>query len=334
MQNKKALSLLVIALIVFPVFPAFSDAQLATNSPPPGSIDNSSSDNNGIDTNNLADRLPEKFRHLDQSHLHLGSVKAAVYDPESSTMLYHKHADVQAPIASVTKLMTAMVVLDSGQSLTEQLTIGKPERKSEKNAYSRMRIGSSLSRGDLLHIMLMASENLAAINLAQHYPGGWDSFIEAMNTKAKSLGMHNTRFTGPSGLSTGNRSTAADLVKMVQAAAGYDKIREYSTSPKHDAHFRSPRYSLYYGNTNRLVHRASWNIDLTKTGYLSEAGRCLVMVTEIGGDPLVMVLLDSFGKLTPIGDAGRIKRWINTGNSGTVAGAALNYERTKSAQYN
>lgn len=270
---------------------------------------------------------------MDISQVTLGSVKAAVYDPVSATMLYDKNADVQAPIASITKLMTAMVVMDSGQALEEKLTIRKVERESNNNGYSRIRIASQLSRRDLMRIMLMASENLAASNLADHYPGGFPAFVVAMNQKAQSLGMSQTHFADASGLSEKNLSTAADLVKMITAAAEYDLIREFSTTTGFTAQFSNPRYSLRYGNTNRLVHRGSWDIDLTKTGYLNAAGRCLVMITEVDGRDVVMVLLDSFGKLTPIGDAGRIKRWLTTGSGGTVAGAALNYERTKSATY-
>ncbi|MEX1032094.1 MAG: D-alanyl-D-alanine endopeptidase [Cellvibrionaceae bacterium] len=276
---------------------------------------------------------PAKYQNLDVDGVRLGSVKAAVFDPASATMLYSKNADVQAPIASITKLMTAMVVLDAQQPLDEMLTIKKLKPISGKNAYSRIRAESRLSRRDLMQIMLMASENLAAANLAHHFPGGSDAFIAAMNTKAQALGMSQTLFTDASGLSSKNLSTASDIVKMVTAAAQYDTIREFSTASGFTATFENPRYSLHYGNTNRLVHRDSWEIGISKTGYLNDAGRCLVMITQIDGRDVAMVLLDSFGKLTPIGDAGRIKRWLTTGSSGTVAGAALNYERTKSASY-
>jgi D-alanyl-D-alanine endopeptidase (penicillin-binding protein 7) len=278
-------------------------------------------------------KVPDRFEHLDATRVTLGSVKAAIVDARSGAPLYSKNADVQAPVASITKLMTAMVVLDGGQPLNEMLTIQKVERESDNNGYSRMRIGSRLSRGDLLRVMLMASENLAASNLAVHYPGGFKAFVAAMNQKALALGMTRSRFADASGLSVNNLSTAADLVKMVSAANQYELIREFSTTGGFTARFDNPRYTLRYGNTNRLVHRSSWNIGISKTGYLNEAGRCLVMTTTVEGREVIMVLLDSFGKLTPIGDAGRIKRWLTTGASGTVAGAALNYERTKSASY-
>lgn len=271
------------------------------------------------------------FKDLTPENVVLGSVMAAVYDPVSGQTLYSKNADVQAPIASITKVMTAMVVLDSGESLEEMLTITRAERESERNGYSRMRIDSQLSRDDLLRIMLMASENLAAWNLAAHHPGGFDAFVAAMNEKAKQLGMERTRFADASGLSIDNVSTANDLVKLLKAASEYPLIGAYSITPSYTAHFQKPRYTLSYGNTNRLVHRNSWDIDLSKTGYLNEAGRCLVMLTKVAERDVVMVLLDSFGKLTPIGDAGRIKRWLTTGSGGSVAGAALNYERSKSA---
>lgn len=281
----------------------------------------------------VPDSRDARYDSLDAASVRLGSVKAAIFDSDAQLSLYEKNADIQAPIASITKLMTAMVVIDGGQPLEEMLTIERVERESDNNGYSRMRIGSKLSRADLLRIMLMASENLAAANLAVHYPGGFPAFIAAMNAKARSLGMENTRFADASGLSIGNVSTAADLVKMVAASSVYELIREYSITAGFTARFQNPRYQLRYGNTNRLVHRSSWDVQLSKTGYLDEAGRCLVMVTEIDGRDIVMVLLDSFGKLTPIGDAGRVKRWLTTGSSGTVAGAALNYERTKSASY-
>jgi D-alanyl-D-alanine endopeptidase (penicillin-binding protein 7) len=277
--------------------------------------------------------IPDRFQHLDAQRVSLGSVKAVIVDARSGSLLYGKNADVQAPVASITKLMTAIVILDAGQPLDEMLTLQKVERESKANGYSRMRIGSRLSRADLLRIMLMASENLAASNLAVHYPGGFQAFVAAMNQKARELGMTQSRFVDASGLSERNVSTAADLLKLATASASYELIREYSTEGGFTARFQNPRYDLRYGNTNRLVHRGSWDIAVSKTGYLNAAGRCLVMVTTVEGREIVMVLLDSFGKLTPIGDAGRIKRWLTTGASGAVAGAALNYERNKSASY-
>lgn len=267
------------------------------------------------------------------SDIQLGAVKAAVVELNNGNTLYSKHSDWQTPIASLTKLMTALVVVESGQNMDEWVVIPKPDRETRKNAYSRMRVGSTLKRKDLLRLALMSSENLAAYTLAHSYPGGVDAFVSAMNQKAQSLGMQDSRFVDASGLSSRNLSTAADLVKLVEAVAKHDLIREYSTTPRYTAYFRKPRYSLGYGNTNRLVHRTSWDIELSKTGYITEAGRCLIMVSKVDGKDVAIVLLDAFGKLTPLGDAGRVKRWLTTGDGGKVAGAALRYEQTKSREY-
>jgi len=263
------------------------------------------------------------------ANLQLASVHAAIAPLSSNALLYEKFADSPAPIASVTKLMTAMVVLDSGAPLDEWLQIVQRSDDPPKNAFSRMRIGSEAKRGDLLRITLMSSENLASYVLAQNHPGGLDAFIEAMNAKARALGMTQARFVDPSGLWPENIATASDLVKMVEAAYEYPEIREMSTASQHRVHFRGPRYSLDYGNTNALVSSSRWDVHLSKTGFLNEAGRCLVMVADVGSGPLVMVLLDSLGTRTPLGDAGRIRRWLETGNGGAVAGAALDYERAR-----
>lgn len=268
----------------------------------------------------------------DATNLQLASVHAAVAPLASGEPLYTKFADTPVPIASITKVMTAMVVLDSGQSLDERLTVVERSVKPPKNAYTRIRIGSDAKRSDLLRITLMSSENLAAYVLAQNFPGGLDAFVAAMNAKARDLGMHHTRFVDPAGLWPENHSTAADLVRMVQAAHRYPLIREMSTTSQHDVHFRNPRYSLSYGNTNSLVRSPRWDVHLSKTGFLNEAGRCLVMVTEVQGEPMVMVLLDSLGSRTPLGDAGRIRRWLETGDGGAVAADALNYERSRTRE--
>lgn len=270
---------------------------------------------------------------LDQSAIHLGAVKAAVADLDSGKLIYSKHADWVTPIASITKLMSAMVVLDGGQDLNEWVEIPKPDRETSKNAYSRMRVGSLLRRGDLLRLALMSSENLAAYTLAYRFPGGVDAFVAKMNAKARELEMFDSSFADPSGLSSRNRGTAEDLVKMVQAAFKYEQIREYSTTSVYTARFRKPHYVLGYGNTNRLVHGDSWDIGLSKTGYITEAGRCLVLVSNVQGHEVAMVFLDAFGKRTPVGDAGRVKRWISTGKGGSINGAALRYEQEKSRQY-
>lgn len=269
----------------------------------------------------------------DPAGIELASVHAAVADLDSGTVLYRKRERRVVPIASVTKLMTAMVVLDSGEPLGESLTAVKRDTPAANNAFTRIRIGSRLPRGDLLRLALMSSENHAAYLLARHHPGGFSAFVEAMNEKAAALGMNDTRFVGPSGLDTGNRSTAADLLVMVRAAEGYDTIREYTQTRRFRANFQHPRYSLNYGNTNVLVYRDHWEVGLSKTGYLNEAGRCLVMVTEIDGRRIGMVLLDSFGKRSPMGDAGRIRNWLRTGDGGAIAQAARRYEQRRAAAF-
>jgi len=269
----------------------------------------------------------------DPDGLKLASAAAAISDLDGGDPLFAKNAGRQRPIASITKLMTAMVVLDSDRPLDDWVTIVRRKKDPPNNGYSRIRIGSQLRRGDLVRIMLMSSENLAAYVLASDYPGGRDAFVAAMNDKARALGMNDSHFVGPSGLSPKNHSTAADLLKMVRAAYGYDAIREYTTTAYYRARFRKPHYTLAYGNTNPLVHSGRWKVELSKTGYLNEAGRCLIMVTRVGGRSLAVVLLDSFGTRTPLGDAGRIKRWMKTGKSGPVAGAARRYERRETEEW-
>lgn len=263
----------------------------------------------------------------------LASVNAAVAWAGDDELIYGKHADRSVPIASITKLMTALVVLDSGEPLDAWLTFHKRHRPAAANAYSRVRIDSQMRRSDVLRIALMSSENFAAYTLARSYSGGFDAFVEAMNAKARALGMTGTHYVGPSGLSAKNKSTAADLVKLVNAAASHPKIQEYTTTEYFRGQFRSPRYSLSFGNTNPLVHRESWGVGLSKTGYLSEAGRCLVMISEMNGKRVVTVLLDSLGSRSPLGDAGRIKRWLDTGARGKVAKSARRYEQEKNTAY-
>ncbi|GGO76974.1 D-alanyl-D-alanine endopeptidase [Marinobacterium nitratireducens] len=261
----------------------------------------------------------------------LASVSTSVIDLESGKSLVSKNDDLVVPIASITKLMTAMVILDAGQPLDEPVRIDQRDRELAHNYYSRIRTGSELPRGDLLRIMLMSSENLAATTLATHYPGGFDAFVKAMNAKAQSLGMTHSRFVGPSGLSPDNVSSASDLARMVKAAVDYRLIREYSTTSVYTANFDRPRYRVGYTNTNALVRAGKWDIRLSKTGYLDEAGRCLVMVASVDGRQVAMIMLDSFGKLSPVGDANRIRKWLETGNVSEIASAAANYERRKTA---
>lgn len=269
----------------------------------------------------------------DPDRLQLASVNAAVAVVGSDNLLAGKNADRPVPIASVTKLMTALVVLESGQPLDEWLDFLPRHKEAPNNAYTRIRKGSELRRGDVLKIALMSSENFAAYTLARHFPGGYEAFVAKMNETARSLGMSQSRFVDPTGLSPANHASAADLVRLVNAALRHPEIGDYSTSRYFTATFRKPRYRLDFGNTNVLVHRGSWEVDLSKTGYLSEAGRCLVMVSPVEGQEVVMVLLDSFGTRSPVGDAGRIKRWLATGDSGKVAGAARAYEQRRNAGY-
>lgn len=267
----------------------------------------------------------------ERSPLQLASVSAAVAPIGSNEPEYSKRDDWVMPIASLTKLMTALVVMDSKQPLDEWLPVLKRDYEAPANAYSRIRLGSEATRRTLLHITLMSSENRAAYLLAKHHPDGYAAFIDAMNAKAARLGMKDTRFVDSSGLSEDNVSTARDLVKLVNAAYQHPEIREFSVAPGQWITFRQPRYGLQYGNTNPLVHSSRWDVSLSKTGYLTIAGRCLVMVTNIAEKAYVVVLLDSLGTRTPLGDAGRIRRWVETGNGGKIAGAALNYEREKAA---
>jgi D-alanyl-D-alanine endopeptidase (penicillin-binding protein 7) len=269
----------------------------------------------------------------DSATLELASVHAVVADFDTGATLFAKQAEAVVPIASLTKLMMAMVVLDAEQPLDEWLKIVPRDKPVEKNAYSRLRIGAEAKRRDLLLIALMSSENLACHVLAANYPGGTPAFVAAMNTKARELGMTQTHFVDSSGLSPSNRSTAGDLVKMASAAARYPLISEFSTTAEYTVSFRSPAHTQGYGNTNVLAHGDKWDIRLTKTGFINEAGRCLIMIATVGERSITMVLLDSFGTRSPVGDAARIKRWLETGSSGTVAGAARDYERQRTAAY-
>lgn len=242
--------------------------------------------------------------------LQLGSAKALIINQETGETLYAKNTDIPTPIASVTKLMTAMVVLDAMLPLDEQLTVTDADIDRLKGTGSRLRVGTTLPRAELMQLALMASENRAASALGRHYPGGLRAFIRAMNEKAYDLGMMNTRFVDPTGLNSGNVSTAEDLVKLVRAAYEYPEIRQESTAISQKVAVGSNRNPMNFVNTNALVRKGDWVIGLSKTGFISEAGRCLVMQAEIGGQSLIIVLLDSAGKMTRIGDANRIRKWI------------------------
>lgn len=244
----------------------------------------------------------------------LHSSIALIYDQQTQSPLYTKNSDTPTPIASITKLMTAMVVLDAQQPLNEEITIDAADIDSLKGTRSRLRIGMKLTRNELLKLALMASENRAANALARTYPGGYDAAITAMNVKANKLGMQNTRFLDPAGLNSNNVSTAHDLVKMVAAACDYSLIHQYTTAASHSVDGWKGR-EMRFVNTNPLVRNASWDIGVSKTGYISEAGRCLVMEATINQRPVIIVLLDSWGKYSRIGDANRIKKWMESSNA-------------------
>ncbi len=238
------------------------------------------------------------------------SAAVAVIDQSTGDVLYEKNASAVVPIASITKLMTAMVALDVQPSLSETLTIGEADVDSLKGTHSRLSVGTQLSREEMLRLALMSSENRAAASLSRHYPGGRTAFVAAMNAKARILGLTETHFSDPTGLTPENVSSAHDLVKMVNAAHQYPLIREYSTSEEYQVAVRGRQQ--IFRNTNALVRNDDWSIGLSKTGYISEAGKCLVMQVWLNNKPTIIVLLDSWGKLTRIGDANRIKRWIES----------------------
>jgi D-alanyl-D-alanine endopeptidase (penicillin-binding protein 7) len=250
------------------------------------------------------------------------STGVLVFDPATGNTLFSKNADTAAPIASITKIMTAMVVLDAKLAMDEAVEITTEDIDLIKNSSSRLPIGSHFRRDDLMRLALMASDNRAASALGRNYPGGLPAFVAAMNEKARSLGAGNTRYVDSSGLSPGNVSTPADLGKIVAAASGYDLIREYSTTGAVNVQLPESKRKLTFVNTNALVRNSDWKIGLSKTGYISEAGKCLVMQAMIANTPVVIVLLDSWGRLTRVGDANRIRKWLEK-NPAKLAGAPL-----------
>jgi D-alanyl-D-alanine endopeptidase (penicillin-binding protein 7) len=248
------------------------------------------------------------------------SSSVLVLDPATGQTLYSKNADHVAPIASITKLMTAMVVLDARLSMDEAIEITSEDIDTVKGTGSRLPIGSHFRRDDLLRLALMASDNRAASALGRNYPGGRPAFIEAMNAKATSLGLTQTHYVDSSGLSPSNVSSPADLGKLVTAASKYEVIKEYSTTRAVSVQLPDSKRKMTFVNTNGLVRASDWQIGLSKTGYISEAGKCLVMQAIIANQPIVIVLLDSWGRLTRIGDANRIRRWLEKNPSKLVSG--------------
>ena len=244
--------------------------------------------------------------------LQIKSGSALVMDINTGKTLYQKNPAQVRPIASLTKLMTALVVLDARQNLNQTLTIDQNDRDNLKHTYSRVRMGTKVSRRDALQLALMSSENRMASALARHYPGGRSAFIRAMNNKARQLGMRNSRFYDSTGLSTRNVSTARDLAKLITAAYRQPLIRQFTQDTNKEMRFSTPAYSLMFNNTNPLVKNPDWDVRLSKTGYTDEAGRCLLMRAKPDRQELAIVLLNSVGKRTPIGDANRIRKWLKS----------------------
>lgn len=259
-------------------------------------------------------RVSAQASTLDQNvdHPALFSSAALVVNAQSGERIYEKNSQSLAPIASITKLMTAIVTLDMHLPLDEQITITDADVDTLKNSSSRLMVGTTLTRGEVMHLALMASENRAAHALARTAPGGVEGFVARMNRTAQGLGMLHTRFEDPTGLTSANVSTAQDLIRLVQAAHQYPEIRSYSTSDSYSFVSTLNGREYNFHNTNPLVKNDAWQIGVSKTGYINEAGKCLVMQATINQTPVVIVLLDSAGKLTRIGDAQRIKKWLES----------------------
>lgn len=242
--------------------------------------------------------------------LQLASSKALIINQNTGEVMFAKNTNLPTPIASITKLMTAMVMLDAKLPQDEVIEISDEDIDYLKGTSSRLTIGTQMTRAEFLQLALMASENRAASALASNYPGGRVKFVQAMNAKAHALGLSNTRFVDPTGLDSENVSTAEDLAKMVQAAYQYSAIRTATTTAEREVYLDGREYPVTFKNTNGLVREGEWQIGLSKTGFINEAGRCLVMQATIAGEPMIVVLLDSTGKLTRIGDANRIRKWM------------------------
>ncbi len=248
--------------------------------------------------------------HHTQDPLDLKSSVALVMDQDTNEVVFAKNSEAVLPIASLTKLMTAMVMVEAKLPLEDQITVTSEDVDTEKNSSSRLAVGVTLTRGELLHLALMSSENRAAHALGRTYPGGLSAFVMAMNVKARSLGMADTKYVDPTGLNSGNQSSAKDLASLVKAAYQQPLIRELSTS--HEYAVRVGRREVQFHNTNSLVRNPAWDIGLQKTGYIVEAGRCLVMQAKMAGRKFIMVFLDSSGKYSRQADAERVRRWIES----------------------
>lgn len=248
--------------------------------------------------------------HGTQDLLDLKSSVALVIDQDTREVLFSKNDSAVLPIASLTKLMTGLLISEAKLPMDEMIAITQDDVDTEKRSSSRLRVGTELSRGELLHLALMSSENRAAHALGRTYPGGLGVFVAQMNARARALGMADTRYVEPTGLSSRNQSSAKDLATLVSAAYNDAQVRELSTSPGYQVAVGNR--TLQYNNTNRLVKNPDWDIGLQKTGYISEAGQCLVMQARIAGRKLIMVFLDSAGKLSRLGDAERVRRWVES----------------------
>jgi D-alanyl-D-alanine endopeptidase (penicillin-binding protein 7) len=246
--------------------------------------------------------------HAQLDPLALKSSVALVIDQDTREVLFSKNEEAVLPIASLTKLMTGLIISEAKLPMDEVLTITQADVDTEKGSTSRLKVGTQLTRREMLHLALMSSENRAASALGRTYPGGLQTFVGLMNAKARQLGMHDTHYVEPTGLSSKNQSSAKDLAVLVNQASDDAILREFSTSPGHQV--AVGRQTLQYNNTNRLVKSPAWDIGVQKTGYISEAGQCLVMQAKVSGRKLIMVFLDSAGKLTRIADAERVRRWV------------------------
>ncbi len=246
--------------------------------------------------------------HSAHDALDLKSSVALVIDQDTREVLFSKNQNAVLPIASLTKLMTGLIITGAKLPMDEMVTITQDDIDTEKGSSSRLKVGTSLTRGEMLHLALMSSENRAANALGRTYPGGMAVFVSLMNAKSKLLGMSDTRYVEPTGLSSRNQSSAQDLATLVSAAHADPVLRELSTSTGYQVAVGNR--TLQYNNTNRLIKNPEWDIGLQKTGYISEAGQCLVMQTKIAGRKLIMVFLDSAGKLSRLGDAERVRRWV------------------------
>jgi D-alanyl-D-alanine endopeptidase (penicillin-binding protein 7) len=262
--------------------------------------------------------------------LALASSVAFVIDQSSSQVLLDKNANVSLPIASITKMMTGLIVVQSGLDMREMLTVTDADVDRMKFSSSRLRVGARMSRGDLLHIALMSSENRAAAALGRNYPGGLGAFVAAMNAKAQELGMHDTHYVDSSGLSSQNVASARDLARLMTVAYGEPLLRQYSTDPKYVVN--DGQRDMHYGNTNYLVASPDWNIGLQKTGFINEAGKCLMLQAVIQGRNVIMVFLDSKGRQTRTADAGRVKRWLETTASTATGATATSATGTSNAE--